>query len=71
MVPANNDLSNQRIIDLALKHTANPSNVVGVFTKCDTLPESEVSSPSIPLIVPFGFLRSNYSLTIILGRSDR
>ncbi|KFY41097.1 hypothetical protein V494_03202 [Pseudogymnoascus sp. VKM F-4513 (FW-928)] len=42
VVPANNDLSNQSIIDLALKHAANPSNVVGVFTKCDILPESEV-----------------------------
>ncbi|OBT75242.1 hypothetical protein VF21_05671 [Pseudogymnoascus sp. 05NY08] len=43
VVPANNDLSNQRIIDLALKHAANTSNVVGVFTKCDALPESEVA----------------------------
>ncbi|KFX86692.1 hypothetical protein V490_08938 [Pseudogymnoascus sp. VKM F-3557] len=42
VVPANNDLSNQSIIDLALQHATNPSSVVGVFTKCDILPESEV-----------------------------
>jgi hypothetical protein len=42
VVPANNDLANQEIIDLALEH-ADQSRVLGVFTKCDTIKDSEVS----------------------------
>jgi hypothetical protein len=43
VVPANNDLANQEIIDLALEH-AGQSRVVGVFTKCDEIPDRTVST---------------------------